>query len=139
MDLVVGKRYQLAKEIDVKKDIGGGYGYFAKELQENGHILIDKMELSYCRGDYLLTFKKEFPEEFKYPSPLHINTMYISHKFTNNAFVADEVNAAKIIQNLVRRKQIQRKTIEDLYAPDGPGYNSTLKDWERNLENQEVC
>ena len=139
MDLVVGKRYILSKEINVEKDIGGGYRYFAEELQENGHTLIDKMELSYCRGDYLLTFKKEFPQEFTYPSPLHINTMYILHKFKKNAFVADEVNAAKKIQKLVRRKQVQRKTIEELYAPDGPGYNSTLKDWKRNLKNQEVC
>jgi len=138
MDLVVGKRYILSEKINID-NVGGGFHLYAKELQINSHILIDKKELTYSNLDYLLTFKKEFSEEFTYPAPLYISTLYIYSNLKNKGFILDKQEAAKTIQKLVKEKQVKRKTIENLYAPGGHGYNATLKHWQRSLENQEIC
>lgn len=138
MDLVVGKRYILSEKININ-NVCGGFHLFAEELQLNSHILIDKKELTYSNDDYILIFKKEFPEEFTYPTNLRINTLYINSILKNKGFILDKQEVAKIIQKLFKEKQIKRMTIENLYAPGGHGYNATLKHWQRSLENQEIC
>ena len=41
--------------------------------------------------------------------------------------------AAKKIQNLVRRKQVKQRTLEELYAPGGLGAQAAYKNFQEHM------
>jgi len=127
----IGTKYILSPEL-IMDNVGGGYNTFAKELQDHSHTLLSR-EPSFGTGHYLLIFEKEYPSEFEYPAPLRIATNYIYQKGIKELFIPDEEMAAKKIQNLVRRKQVKQRTLEELYAPGGLGAQAAYKNFQEHM------
>ena len=132
-DLVIGDRYILSPELDVNS-VDGGYHLFARDLQNNYHTLEEKTEFMPLAGvsdRFILFFTKEYPEDFSYPTPLRIDIGYIPPGI-DNLFLPDEDMAATKIKRFIRRRQaknVQQRTLDELYAPGGIGYKMAEDNW----------
>jgi hypothetical protein len=132
-DLVIGDRYILSPELDVNS-VHGGFERYARNLQNNYHTLEGKEEFISSPGipyKVKLFFTKEYPEDFSYPTPLRIDIGYIPPGI-DNLFLPDEDMAATKIKRFIRRRQaknVQQRTLDELYAPGGIGYKMAEDNW----------
>ena len=129
--LVVGRRYILSPELDVNT-VGGAYNSYARDLQNKSHILEKKDE--FIPGRFKLFFKKEHPDDFTYPQPLLIDTAYIPPGIRILFLPVEDIAATKI-KHFIRRhqaKNVQQRTLNNLYSPNGIGFQKAEANWNRN-------
>lgn len=130
-ELEIGEEYILSPDADIRW-FEGGYHRFTESLKTRFHILLDKMPL-HSPGKYLLIFNKVTPVERLSADPPRFDTRFINHEGGVKLFLKrDEFTrraAKETIQRALGRFSAKRKTLKELYAPGGPGYNKAKANW----------